>query len=373
MRVLLDVSAVPARPVGAGVYTIELAARLARGDDDLHLLARRGDAERWAAVAPGAAVHAAVPAARPARLAWEQARGAAVARDVAPDVWHGPHYTLPLRADVPMAVTVHDMTFFDHPEWHERSKVLFFRRMIGRSVRRARVVLADSAATEGRIRARLAPRAPIVVAPLGVDLDRFRPDPSDGAEKEVAGLRAFGVRPPYIAFAGLLEPRKAVPVLVDAFARLAPTRPDLTLVIAGRDGWGTRAVWSAVQASGAATRILRPGWIPDDVLPALYRQAAAVVYPSLEEGFGLPVLEALACGAPVVTSRGSATEEVAGDAALLTPPGDAPALAHALVTVLDRAEPAASLRTGGPARAREFTWDRTVAATRRAYRIAKEG
>ena len=122
MRVLLDVSAVPARPVGAGVYTVALATALsARADVELHLAARSDDEDRWHPIAPGAAVHAVVPRRRPARLAWEQARAPALAARVAPDVWHGPHYTMPLHVGVPCVVTVHDMTFFDHPEWHERS------------------------------------------------------------------------------------------------------------------------------------------------------------------------------------------------------------------------------------------------------------
>ena len=137
VRVLLDVSAVPARPVGAGMYTVALASGLAaHADVDLHLLTRTDDEDRWATIAPAAEVHGAAPVRRPARLAWEQARAGA-GRARAPDVWHGPHYTMPLRAGVPCVVTIHDLTFFDHPEWHERSKVVFFRRMIRAAARRA--------------------------------------------------------------------------------------------------------------------------------------------------------------------------------------------------------------------------------------------
>ena len=154
MRVLLDVSAVPARPVGAGIYTVALASGLGDPPDvDLHLLTRADDAERWATIAAGAEVHADAPVRRPARLAWEQARGATLAKRVRPDVWHGPHYTMPLRADVPCVVTIHDLTFFDHPEWHERSKVVFFRRMIRAAARRATGLVCVSAYTADRLRA----------------------------------------------------------------------------------------------------------------------------------------------------------------------------------------------------------------------------
>ncbi len=370
MRLLLDVSAVPARPAGAGVYTVELAAGLARHADlDLHLLARRGDAARWAELAPKAAIHADVPERRPARIAWEQAKGPQLAARLALDVWHGPHYTMPLRLRVPAAVTVHDLTFFDHPEWHERSKVAFFRPMLQGSVKRARALIAVSEHTATRLRSRLNPRAPVIVAPHGVDHERFKPA-GRGDVHDLAALRRLGIRPPYLAFAGTLEPRKDVPALIEAFARIAPTRPELRLVLAGRDGWGAVAVRDAAAASGVTTRILRPGWFPGAELPALYRQSEAVAYPSLEEGFGLPALEALACGAALVTTTGSAMEEVAGDAALLVPPADPGALTAALTRLLDNAELAARLRAAGPIQAAPYTWEASINRHLAAYRLA---
>jgi glycosyltransferase involved in cell wall biosynthesis len=370
VRLLLDVSAVPAHPVGAGVYTVELAGGLAGHDDlDLHLLARRDDAARWADLAPKAAVHPEVPETRPARILWEQTHGPDLAARLAVDVWHGPHYTMPLRLRIPAAVTVHDLTFFDHPEWHERSKVAFFRPMLRVSVKRARALIAVSEYTASRLAARLNPRAPVVVAPHGVDHHRFRPAPRRGAD-DLAALRHLGIRPPYIAFAGTIEPRKDIPALVAAFSRVAPTRPDLRLVIAGRDGWGAEAVRDAVAESGVTTRIMRPGWFPGELLPVLYRQSEAVAYPSLEEGFGLPALEALACGAALVTTSGSAMAEVVGDAALLVEPGDVRGLARALTRVLDDATLADQLRRAGPPQAAPFTWEESIERHLAAYRLA---
>lgn len=368
MRLLLDVSAVPARPVGAGVYTVHLARELARREDlDLHLLTRRTDARRWRELR--ATVHAEIPDPRPARLVWEQARAGHLAADLGLDVWHGPHYTMPLRMATPAVVTIHDLTFFDHPEWHERTKVLLFRRMIRAAAERAAVLVAVSHFTATRLDTLLAPRVPVLVVPHGVDHDRFAPTaPGDPADLET--LHRLGVRPPYIAFAGLLEPRKDVPTLVRAFARVARDRPELRLVLAGRDGWGAAAVRDAVASSGVTSRVLRPGFVPDDALPALYRQAEVVAYPSLVEGFGLPVLEALTCGTPLVTTRGSAMEEVAGEAALLVPPGDAGALAEALDRVLTDPDLAARLRRAGPARAASFTWAASAEGHVDAYRVA---
>jgi len=359
VRVALDVSAVPPRPAGAGMYTISLARHLARRTGvELHLLARRTD-ERWTMLAPGAAVHAVAPDGRPARLAWEQVRTARLVRSLAPDVYHGPHYTLPVRSRVRSVVTVHDLTFFDHPEWHERAKVVYFRAMIKAAVARADAVVCVSDHTASRLRVHAHPRGELVVIPHGVDHDRFSPDGDESTD--LRALARHGISPPFVAFVGTIEPRKDVPTLVRAFARIAPDHPDMQLVVAGGDGWGTIDARDAVAVSGVATRIVRPGYVPDGVVAAMYRRARLVVYPSLEEGFGLPALEALACGAPLVSTRGSAIEEVVGDAAVLVAPGDADALAHALRQLLGDDRERERLRAAGPVRAAAFTWDRSVA------------
>jgi len=178
------------------------------------------------------------------------------------------------------------------------------------------------------------------------------------------------VRSPYVAFQGTLEPRKDVPTLVRAFARVARARSDLQLVLAGGDGWGADAVRAEITRSGVATRILRPGYLDHTTVAALLRHADVVAYPSLQEGFGLPALEALASGTPLVTTRGSAVEEVVGDAALLVEPGVVEGLACALAAVLDNQATATRLRSAGPPRAAAFTWKRSVDGHVDAYRRA---
>lgn len=372
LAVALDVSAVPEQPVGAGRYTINLAAALApllAGEDDgeLVVLARRGDA-RWAQ--PGARVVATAPDGRLGRLLWGEIgiapalRHAWHARTPGPRVLHAPHYTVPLGLDVPVVVTVHDMTFHDHPEWHERSKVPYFRRALRRAAHAADLVVCVSAATAERFVAVYAPSVPVVVIPHGVDHARFRPDDTGD---DVAVLAHLGVRPPYLLHLGTLEPRKDVPTLLSAFSALAAEHPELTLVLAGREGWGTSVLDEMLAASPVAGRVQRLGYVADRALPALLRAAATVVYPSLEEGFGLPALEALACGAPLVTTAGSVMAETAGAAAVLARPGDAESLAGAITAALSG--------DGGPERRRlglviagRHRWDTAAAAHLEAYR-----
>lgn len=373
VRVVLDVSAIPDQPVGAGMYVINLARALDAGAEvQLELLARRGDRRRWRDIAPGAKVHDKVPSPRPARLLWEQVMAPRLAASLAADVWHGPHYTLPLRVAGPAVVTIPDMTFFEYPQYHERSKVVFFQRMMRAASTRADVIVAISEATAEKVGRILRPPHPVVVAPLGVDRSRFRASGDDGSD-DLRALAASGVRPPFLVFVGTLEPRKNVPGLVAAFSRLASRHPMLQLVIAGRPGWGARDVQHAIERSPYRSRIRALGYTEPELVPALYRQAAVVVYPSHDEGFGLPALEALACAAPLVTSSGTPMEQVAGDAAVLARPGRDDELAAAVERVLTDEELARRLREAGPRVAGRYSWGLCARAHIDAYRLAVEG
>lgn len=366
----LDVSAVPPRPGGAGQYTLALARGLvARTDVNLTLVARRGDAARWDELG-AAKVRSDVPSSRPGRLAFEQVGLPAVLRSAGVAVHHGPHYTMPARSPVPVAVTIHDCTFFDHPEWHLRSKATFFRRAIRRAALRADVLICVSGVTAERLAANVTVRPPVVIAPHGVDHDRFSPsEPSAGAD--AALLRGLGlpVDRPLVAFVGTLEPRKGVVPLIEAFDALAASRPDPVLVLAGQPGWGMAETERALAAARHGERIVRTGYLPDAAIPALLRQSAAVAYPALEEGFGLPALEALACGAPLVTTEGTAMAELAGAAALLVPPGSVAPLADALGTALDEGRHSGR-REQGFAVAAARTWRASVDEHLRAYALA---
>jgi len=377
LKVSLDVSAVPEQPVGAGHYILQLARGLsARPDVDLVLFTRTADADRWAPLVGPGDLNATAPGPRPLRLAWEQLRLGPMVTASGASVHHGPHYTMPRRCGIPSVVTVHDLSFFDEPRWHERSKVLLFRRAITRAAQEAAVVICPSQVTAEALHRWCRVDAEVVVAPHGVDTVRFRPEePSPGADE--ARLAALDSRltpgRPLIVFVGTLEPRKDVPTLVKAFASVADRHPEALLVLAGGRGWGADAVDEAVASTGLSGGILRTGYVGDEVIPALLRAATVVAYPSLYEGFGLPALEALACGSPLITTRGTAMEEIAGASAVLVPPGDVDALAEALDADLsggadDRV--ASERRTLGFAVVDRHTWGHSIELHVAAYRTA---
>ena len=377
LQVSVDVSAVPDDPAGAGRYVVNVVRELGTRTDAvaLTLVARGADARRWAELAPRATVLAAAPGPRPLRLAWEQLLLPGVLRrlDPRPAVHHGPHYTMPEAARLPRVVTVHDLTFFDHPEWHERSKVLLFRRAIRVAARRADAVVCVSGATAARLRELTDPRAEVFTVPHGVDHGRFRPYGAEGVSEEAdrSLLRAHGIEPPYVGFLGTLEPRKGLDVLLAAFDRVAAGHPGLRLVVAGGKGWGLGTVERALAGMRHRDRVVMAGYLADEAVPALLRAAEVVAYPSREEGFGLPVLEALACGARVVTTAGSAMEELAGAAVAVVGAGDATALAEVLDAELGEAARGTSpRRAAGLEVAARHTWGRSADAHVEVYRWA---
>lgn len=368
VRVAIDVTAIPDRLTGVGRGIVDLVRELSTRTDDLELFlfARQHDNRRWLEWAPTVRLQAVAPERRPLRLLWEQTALPLLLRRLKIDVHHGPHYTMPEAARLPKAVTVHDLTFFDHPEWHERAKVPVFQRAVRVAARHADLLICVSHTTAERLDALLRPTAPVQVIPHGVDLDRFTADADETDDLRL--LADAGVAPPYVAFVGTIEPRKNVPGLVRAFDRIAADHPDVRLVLAGGRGWGGDAVDEACATARSGDRIVRTGYLPEDALPALLRRAEVVAYPAFEEGFGLPVLEALACGATVVTTEGTSMADVAGGAAVLVPPGDDVALAGALDVALRGDPDREARRVAGITTAARFTWAAAADAHVAAYR-----
>jgi glycosyltransferase involved in cell wall biosynthesis len=369
VRVALDVSAVPPQLAGAGRYIAELARRLPANGVDTTLVTRRDDTLRWHDWSPSSYIASVVPNARASRLAYEAWLLGASATARTADVWHAPHYTMPHRRIKPTVVTIHDLTFFTNPEWHERSKVPFFRRAIAYASTHADVLISVSEYTSRQINEFLPNHAPLVTAPLGVDLERFTPDARH--DEALLTTHHLPTNNPYIFFLGTFEPRKGLDVLLAAFEQIAQNDQKIELWLAGQPGWGVKVIETLIAEHPAKDRIRRLNFVDDALLPALLRHAQCVAYPSRGEGFGLPVLEALACGSTVVTSSDTVMSEVAEGTALLAPAGDAAALAEALTTALRSSDDERSARaTRGRLRAEQFSWSSSIAQHLVAYDLA---
>jgi glycosyltransferase involved in cell wall biosynthesis len=376
MRVCLDVSAAAQARGGIGRYSARLAESLLELPGvELSLLYNAPRAPRLDAALARLPAHRLRLGTKPWRagIAAATLLGLALDRWVAgADVFHATDHLLPPLRRVPTVFTVHDLAFLTHPATHLPSNRAFLRLMMPRFVRAATVVIADSEATRRDLLRyyRVAPHK-VRAVPLGVE-PAFRPADAQAARALVAERYALAV--PYLLFVGTLEPRKNLRGLLDAFRQLISRHTgegDVpALAIAGARGWWYRDLYRAARELGLGERVRFLGRVSDADLPALYSAAAAFVYPSLYEGFGLPPLEALACGTPVVCSDRSSLPEVVGDAGLLVDPTRPGALAAALERILHDAALRQELRGRGLERAARYTWARTAAATAQVYEQA---
>jgi glycosyltransferase involved in cell wall biosynthesis len=302
------------------------------------------------------------------RLVWEQIGLPRLAKRLHASVVHSPHYTFPLLSRRKRVVTVHDLTFYSHPELHSAAKRWFFRFWLRLGALVRIPVVAVSEATGREYRNRFHRRGNVTVAPLGFEEALFHPPSAD----EVADFRLHAPQPErsWIAFLGTLEPRKNVVALIEAYrlavASLEPERRP-SLLLAGAAGWDPHVEPAvlAAQADGHDVRLL--GYLPVNLLAAFLGGATVVAYPSLGEGFGLPVLEAMASGGVVLTSDQLSLPEVGGDAVAYTGTGPeqiASALSELLLDDLRRQE----LRERARTRALGFSWPRTAERHVEAYR-----
>lgn len=298
------------------------------------------------------------------RLAWEVTWRP-------PDVLFVPAHVVPLARRCPAVVTVHDLGYLYHGAAHRPLDRAYLRASTAWNARTARVVLADSQATRRDLIAHAGcdPAKILVAYPAGAE--GLAPVSDPGQLARVRARYHTGER--YWLYVGTLQPRKNLGTLIQAFARLCREQvwpADVRLVLAGRAGWYHERILAAARASGVAARIVLPGYVAAEDLAALLSGALGFVLPSWYEGFGLPVQEAMACGAPVICSNVSSLPEVAGDAALLFDPANADALAAAMARLWREPALREDLSRRGPRQAARFTWARCAETVLAALEIA---
>ncbi len=287
-------------------------------------------------------------------------------RDVHADLVHYPCNVIGLRERSSAVVTVHDLTFLEEPAWYRWERAMYNRWGVSRSVRRAARIIAVSEATANALVNRLnVNRDRIDVIYNGVD-ERFVPVDD---ETKAAVRAKYEMPERFFLFVGTLEPRKNLVRVIRAWAKIADEM-DYDLVLVGREGWKAEPIFEAARSANQSNRIRFVGFVEHGDLPGLMGTANALVYPSLAEGFGIPVAEAMACGTPVITSNVSSLPEVAGDAALLVDPLDEAAIADALKRLAHDSALRADLSTRGLERAKKFSWRQSAEQTMETYRRA---
>lgn len=368
MRVCIDFQSAIGRRAGVGRYTHSLAAHLPAhqlpGDElSLFFFDFRGRGapdfpagirmrrNRWV---PG----------RLAQQAWKRLHFPPFNWMSGPaEVYHFPNFIIPPLSRGRAVVTIHDVSFLRFPHTTEARNLRYLGARIRDTVRRADLILTDSQAMADDIHDCLGvPSGRLRSIPLGISPDFRRPSDPD----RISVLRRHRLERPYLLFVGTLEPRKNIPFLVEVFERLSDFDGDLVLV--GATGWKAEPILSRLHHSRCAGRIRRIPEAGDADLPALYAGAECLVFPSLYEGFGFPPLEAMACGTPVISSRGGSLAEILDGAADLLSAFDADQWAGAIGRMRSDTARRADFVRRGLARARQFDWNETARRTWQAYR-----
>ncbi len=284
------------------------------------------------------------------------------------------HLTVPVTPpddDVPLVATVHDLFPLTHPELMTTRGSKLMAQGLESIRKRARRVMVPTEFVAAECAARGFDESRVTVVPWGVTSPGqvASADVPTDAEDTAAVLRRHGISGPYVLFVGTLEPRKNLALLLEAMIRLS--RPEVSLALVGPAGWGDAlGDGDGPQIGDVPSPVLRLGFVPTDDLAHLERGAAAFCYPSLAEGFGLPVLEAMAAGAAVITSAGTACAEVAGDGAVLIDPRSSADLVDAIAMLIDDKTRSSDLRQRGLRRSKQFTWERSGELTLAAYEAA---
>ncbi|HEX8143152.1 MAG TPA: glycosyltransferase family 1 protein [Pyrinomonadaceae bacterium] len=371
MRIGLDGFPLAMPRTGIGHYTFELARSLAllSPSDEFELISPSAFTPSLLAELRSSApknLHAVTPATTRYSKHWWAIGLPLYLRRARLDLFHGTNYEAPLWNRGRTVVTIHDLSLLLHADKHEQRLARRARRRLPLMARSSEMIITATESVKREICEHLRVHAERVAVTPYAPRRSFRPIP---LERTVEARRRLGVEDTFILFVGTIEPRKNLLTLVRAFdeiLRHTPLRPQL--VIAGREGWMTDDLHSFIERAGIKDRLLLTGYVREEDLAALYSSCRVCVYPSLYEGFGLPPLEAMACGAPVITSNIQTIVETVAEAARLVAPTDAQALAAAIVELLSDEAEARRLSSAGLQRAAQFSWERTARQTLDVYR-----
>ncbi|MFN7913876.1 MAG: glycosyltransferase family 1 protein [Vicinamibacterales bacterium] len=366
MHIAFDGTTLRPGRTGVGYYTEHLLrhAALLRGDDDVTVISN-APVSTTVPLPPG--VRTAVSGGSLPRALWMQVQAPRMLRRLRADVVHFTNGMVPAVCAVPTVVTIHDMSLTLYPEFHPLRRVLLNRPFVDVAARRADAIITVSESARRDI-VRLygidPSRVHVVHEAAAPAFDVIR----DPFELQRVRQR-YGLGERFILYVGTIEPRKNLPTLIDAFARRRAAG-DLPhqLVCVGPYGWLSDDIDAQIDRLNIRDAVRFTGYVPFDELPAIYNLAEMFVFPSVYEGFGLPVIEAMACGTPVVTGSVAALNEVAGDAAARVEVLDAAALGDTLVALASSREQREDLSRRGLARARAFSWERAATETLNVYR-----
>lgn len=366
MIVGIDATTLRGPLTGVGYYTARLIDSLANGAGEgvIEKLVVLSNREVSLAPTERLLVHAADRLG--IRSLWMQLVLPGVLRRTQPDLVHYTNYLAPLSGDTPYVLSIHDMSLQLFPRYHTWKKRLLTSRLLPAAARRARAILVPSDSTRRDVTRLLdVDPARVRVIPYAAPphFRRVAPDAARLAQR-------YGVRAPYFLYVGTLEPRKNLDRLLRAFAAIASAVPEHSLVLVGQRGWSYGEILREAARKELAGRVVLTGYVPEADLPELLSGAVAFVYPSHYEGFGLPVVEAMACGTPVLTSRCSSLAEIGQGAALLVDPGDERALREALLALATDPALRRDLAARGLERAAGYSWQRTGRETVAAYQEA---
>ena len=373
MQIGIDATALPPQPVGAGNYIIQLIRALVAGNDENRLVIFAQDRGPKLINLPSDSPvewHIVQDSSPVSRLIWEQTVLPGLVEKSRIDLLHSLHYTKPLRLSCSSVVTFHDMTYYLFPQMHTWARRMVFPPVMRISAKQADALISVSESTRlDMIRLLEIDPGKIITTHLGVD-SSFKVIDDEILLLEV--VSKYSLPENFILYLGTIEPRKNLPLLISAYKQLVDGGIAHKLVLVGKYGWMYHEVLDLIKKLDLQSMVVITGYIPQDDLPLIYNLASLFVYPTIYEGFGLPALEAMACGVPVITSRIASLPEIVGDAGYLVSVDHEGELIEAMGQVLEDIDLQEELIHKGLDRSELFTWERTAQLTQTVYRKVLE-